>query len=48
MREVVADFNQLRLFIRHVARIEVATARGSPGGIDLLVLAQVTFVPPSR
>jgi hypothetical protein len=48
MREVAADFNQLRLFIRHAARIDVATARGSPSGIDLLVLAQVTFVPPSR
>ena len=45
MREVAAELNQLRLFIRHAARIDVAT-RGSPGG--LFVLAQVTFVPPSR
>ena len=41
MREVATAFNQPRLFIRHAARIDVATARGSPG-------AQATFVPPSR
>jgi hypothetical protein len=41
MREVAAELNQLRWFIRHAARIDVATARGSPG-------AQATFVPPSR
>jgi len=41
LREVAAELNQLRLFIRHAARIDVATARGSPG-------AQATFVPPSR
>ena len=45
MREVATAINQPRLLIRHAARIDVAT-RGSPGG--LFVLAQVTFVPPSR